>query len=120
VLFNSISQSDAIVAAPNWSPYTSHEALTPYATTQAVGRYVFSRYNKRVALLAAHHTYGYETVRGFEEAGKQFGIEVVENVRHPLGTTDFGRSSRTFNNAFRATNGGRYCPTMALSASPAS
>ena len=90
VLFNSISQSDAIVATPDWSPYTFHEALTPHMTTQSVGHYVFSRYNKRVAFLSADYAYGYEMVRGFEEAGKPFGIEVVANVRHPLGTTDFG------------------------------
>lgn len=89
VLFNSISQSDAIVAVPDWSPTTFHEALTPHMTTQAVGRYVFSRYNKRIAFLSADYAYGAEMVRGFEEAGRSFGIQVVASVRHPLGTTDF-------------------------------
>ena len=28
-------------------------------------------------------------VRGFQAAGKQFGIETVADIRHPLGTTDF-------------------------------
>jgi branched-chain amino acid transport system substrate-binding protein len=28
-------------------------------------------------------------VRGFEEAGKAFGVETLIDVRHPLGTTDF-------------------------------
>jgi branched-chain amino acid transport system substrate-binding protein len=89
VVFNSISQSDAIVAAPDWSPYTFHEAMTPHATSQAVGRYVFSRYNKRVAFLAADYAYGAEMVRGFEAAGRPYGIEVVATERHPLGAADF-------------------------------
>lgn len=89
VVFNSISQSDAIVAAPDWSPYTFHEALTPHTTSQAVGRYVFSRYNKRVAFLAADYAYGTEMVSGFQAVGRQFNIEVVATVRHPVGLTDF-------------------------------
>ena len=89
VVFNSISQSDAIVALPDWSPYTFHEAMTPHTTSQAVGHYVFSRYNKRVAFLAADYAYGNEMVRGFEAAGHQFGIEVVATERHPLGASDF-------------------------------
>lgn len=89
VLFNSISQSDAIVAAPAWSPYTFHEALTPHATTQAVGRYVFTNYLKRVAFLVADYAFGSEMLAGFEVAGKKFGIDVVATVRHPLGTLDF-------------------------------
>ncbi len=89
VIFNSISQSDAIVTKPDWSPYTFHEAMTPHATAQAVGRYVFSRYNKRVAFLAADYAYGTEMVRGFQEAGRPFGIEVVATERHPLGAADF-------------------------------
>lgn len=89
VVFNSISQSDAIVALPNWSPYTFHEALTPHMTTQAVGRYVFANFPKRIAFLVANYAFGNEMVRGFEAAGKSFGVEVVKTVRHPLGTNDF-------------------------------
>ncbi|MGA3399009.1 MAG: ABC transporter substrate-binding protein [Acetobacteraceae bacterium] len=89
VLFNSISQSDAIVTVPNWSPYTFHEALTPHMTTQAVGRYVFSNYLRRVAFLVADYAFGNEMVAGFEAAGKEFGIDVVATLRHPLGTNDF-------------------------------
>ena len=89
VLFNSISQSDAIVAMPDFSPYTFHEALTPHMTSQAVGRYVFSNYLKRVAFLVADYAFGNEMVAGFEAAGEQFGVEIVATVRHPLGTLDF-------------------------------
>jgi len=74
---------------PDWSPYTFHEALTPHTTSQVVGQYVFSRYNKRVAFLAADYAFGEEMVRGFEAVGRQFNINVVATVRHPLGVTDF-------------------------------
>ena len=89
VLFNSISQSDAIIARPDWSPYTFHEALTPHMTTQAVGHYVFSNYLKRIAFLVADYAFGNEMVAGFTAVGKQYGIDVVATVRHPLGTNDF-------------------------------
>jgi branched-chain amino acid transport system substrate-binding protein len=89
VLFNSISQSDAIVALPDWAPTTFHQALTPHVTAGSVGRYVFANFGKRVAFLIADYAYGYEMLRGFEAIGKTAGIEVVAKVQHPLGTTDF-------------------------------
>jgi branched-chain amino acid transport system substrate-binding protein len=89
VLFNSISQSDAIVALPDWAPTTFHQALTPHVTAGSVGRYVFANLGKRIAFLIADYAYGYEMLRGFEVAGKPLGIEVVAKVQHPLGTTDF-------------------------------
>jgi branched-chain amino acid transport system substrate-binding protein len=89
VLFNSISQSDSIVALPDWAPTTFHQALTPHVTAGAVGRYVFANFGKRIAFLIADYAYGYEMLRGFEVAGKPAGIEVVAKVQHPLGTTDF-------------------------------
>ena len=88
VLFNSISESDAIVSVPDWSPYTFHEAPTPYMTAQSVGGYVFSHYVKRIAFLAADYAFGAELVRDLEQTGKSFGIETVATVRHPLGTLD--------------------------------
>jgi branched-chain amino acid transport system substrate-binding protein len=39
--------------------------------------------------LTADYAYGHEMVRGFQEAGKAFGVESLIDVRHPLGTTDF-------------------------------
>ena len=89
LIFNSVSQSDAIVAAPDWSPYTFHEALTPHMTTQAVGRYVFSQYLKKIAFLVADYAFGNEMLAGFETLGKQYGIDVVATERHPLGAHDF-------------------------------
>ena len=89
VLFNSISQSDQIVAMPDWSPTTFHEALTPHLTAGAVGRYAFSKFGKKVVFLSADYAYGHEMVDGFKAVGQPMGIEVLADLRHPLGTTDF-------------------------------
>lgn len=49
VIFNSISQSDAINEAADFSKYTFHEALNPHMTSGAVGRYAFTKFGKKVA-----------------------------------------------------------------------
>ncbi len=89
VIYNSISRSDAINEAKDFSKYTFHEALNPHLTAGAVGRYGFPKFGKKVAFLTADYAYGYEMVRGFQRAGKAFGIEVLGEIRHPLGTTDY-------------------------------
>ena len=89
IIFNSISQSDAINEAADFSKYTFHEALNPHLTSGAVGRYAFSKFGKKVAFLTADYAYGHEMVRGFLEVGKAFGIENLGDIRHPLGTSDF-------------------------------
>lgn len=88
IIFNSISQSDAINEAKDFSKYTFHEALNPHMTAGAVGRHVFAK-GKRVAFLTADYAYGHEMVRGFQQAGKVVGIEELVDIRHPIGTTDF-------------------------------
>lgn len=89
VLYNSISQSDQLTALPDWSRYTFHEALTPHLTAGAVGRYAFGKYGKRVVFLSADYAYGREMVDGFKAAGQAAGIEVLAELKHPLGATDF-------------------------------
>ena len=89
VLYNSISQSDQIAALPDWSRYTFHEGLTPHLTAGAVGRYAFGKYGKRVVFLSADYAYGREMVDGFKAAGAPLGIEVLAELKHPLGATDF-------------------------------
>jgi branched-chain amino acid transport system substrate-binding protein len=89
IIFNSISQSDAINESADFSKYTFHEALNPHLTSGAVGRYAFSKFGKKVAFLTADYAYGHEMVRGFLEAGKAFNIENLGDIRHPLGTSDF-------------------------------
>lgn len=89
VIFNSISQSDAINEAKDWSPYTFHEALNPHMTAGAVARYAFPKYGKRVVYLTADYAYGHEMVRGFERAGKALGATTLADIRHPLGAPDY-------------------------------
>src|ERR1700678_2013194 len=54
IIFSSISQSDAINEASDFSKYTFHEALNPHMTAGAVGRYAISKFGKKVAFLTAH------------------------------------------------------------------
>lgn len=89
VIFNSISQSDAINEAKDWSKFTFHEAMNPHITAGAVGRYVFPKFGKKVVFLTADYAYGHEMVRGFQRAGKEFGIETLADIRHPIGASDF-------------------------------
>jgi branched-chain amino acid transport system substrate-binding protein len=89
VIYNSISQSDTINEASDFSKYTFHEALNPHMTSGAVGRYVFPKFGKRVAFLTADYAYGWEMVNGFKRAGKEFGIEEVIEIKHPIGQPDF-------------------------------
>lgn len=89
VLFNSISQSDAINEAKDWSLYTFHEALNPHLTAGAVARYVFPRSGKKVVYLTADYAYGHEMVRGFQRAGGPLGATTLADIRHPLGVADY-------------------------------
>ena len=92
ILFNSISQSDLINEAKEWSPYTFHEALNPHMTAGSVGRYAFTRFGKRVAYIIAEYAYGNEMTRAFQRVGQELGVTTVGEFRHPLGTTDFSAS----------------------------
>jgi branched-chain amino acid transport system substrate-binding protein len=89
IIFNSISQSDTINEASDFSRYTFHEALNPHLTAGAVGRYAFPKFGKKVAFLTADYAYGHEMVRGFQSAGKAFDVETLVDIRHPIGMTDF-------------------------------
>ncbi|NIA71516.1 ABC transporter substrate-binding protein [Pelagibius litoralis] len=89
IIYVSISQSDAINEAKDFSKYTFHEAMNPHMTAGAVGRYAFPKFGKRVAFLIADYAYGHEMVRGFKRAGEAHGIEVVAEVTHPLASKDF-------------------------------
>jgi branched-chain amino acid transport system substrate-binding protein len=88
VLYISISQSDAINEAADFSRYTFHESLNPHMTTQAVGRYVF-RKGMRVAFLTADYAYGQEMTRGFARVAREVGATVVGEIKHPLGASDY-------------------------------
>lgn len=89
VLFNSISQSDAINEAKDWSLYTFHEALNPHLTAGAVARYAFPKFGKKVVYLTADYAYGHEMVRGFQRAGQALGVQMLADIRHPIGAADY-------------------------------
>jgi len=89
ILFNSISQSDTINEAKDWSLYTFHEALNPHLTAGAVARYAFPKYGKKVVYLTADYAYGHEMVRGFQRAGQAFGVQTLADIRHPIGAADY-------------------------------
>jgi branched-chain amino acid transport system substrate-binding protein len=89
ILFNSISQSDAINESKDWSLFTFHEALNPHITAGAVARYAFPKFGKKVVYLTADYAYGHEMVRGFQRAGQPLGVQMLADIRHPLGTSDF-------------------------------
>ena len=99
-IYMSISQSDAINEAKDFSRYTFHESMNPHMTAGAVGRHVFAQSGKRVAFLVADYAYGHEMMRGFKRAGEAFGIDVVAEVMHPLAVGDFS----SFLPAIRAEN----------------
>lgn len=88
VLYISISQSDAINEAADFSRYTFHESLNPHMTTQAVGKYAFTK-GARIAFLTADYAYGQEMTRGFTRVASEVGATVVGEIKHPLGATDY-------------------------------
>ena len=89
IIFNSISQSDAINEAKDWSLYTFHEALNPHLTAGAVARYAFPKFGKNVVYLTADYAYGHEMVRGFQRAGAPLGVKMLADIRHPIGAADY-------------------------------
>ncbi len=89
IIFNSISQSDAINEVKDWSLFTFHEALNPHLTAGAVARYAFPKFGKKVVYLTADYAYGHEMVRGFQRAGQPFGVQTLADIRHPIGAADY-------------------------------
>lgn len=90
IIYNSISQSDTINEASDFTKYTFHEAMNPHMTAGTAGDYAFSRNRgKKVAYLVADYAYGHEMMRGFKVAGEQYGMETVAEVIHPLAAQDF-------------------------------
>ena len=88
VLYVSISQSDTINEARDFSRYTFHEALNPHMTTAAVAKHTFKK-GTRVAYLAADYAYGHEMLRGFKRAAAAIGAETAGEILHPFGAPDY-------------------------------
>ena len=89
VIFNGISQSDQIVAAPAFGPTTFHEGPTPHMSSRVLGDYAYPQYGHRVAFLAVNYAVGKELVLGLKAAGAKYGIKPVAEEYHPIGTSDF-------------------------------
>lgn len=89
IIYNSISQSDAINEVKDFSKYTFHEALNPHMTSGAVARYAIPKFGKRVVFFVPDYAYGHEMLRGYQRAGKEFGMETLADLRYPLGTSDY-------------------------------
>src|SRR3954463_4970663 len=89
VIYNSISQSDAISEVKDFSKYTFHEAMNPHMTSGAVARFAIPKFGKRVVFFTPDYAYGHEMLRGFQRAGKEMGMETLADLRYPLGTSDY-------------------------------
>lgn len=87
--YMSISQSNEITERRDASVYTYHEAMNPYMTTQAVGKWAAQKYGKRWYFLTSDYAFGWQLTDGFRRVGKIFGIKDVGETKHPLGTSDF-------------------------------
>ena len=88
VIYVSISQSDTINEAKDFSKYTFHEALNPHMTTAAVARQTLKK-GMKVAHLVADYAYGHEMLRGFKRAQAAIGAETVGEILHPFGAADY-------------------------------
>lgn len=89
-IFISCSQSDKIVMPPDFSPWTFHEALTPWMTSTALARYVLREgRGKRVYILYADYAYGQEHTAAWRRVVAEVGATLVGVDPHPLGTTDY-------------------------------
>jgi len=89
VIYVSISQSDKISEASDASEFTFHEAVNPYLMSGAVARYAIPKYGKRAVCLVSDYAYGHENIRGFQKAGEPLGLQILADLRHPLGQTDY-------------------------------
>lgn len=89
VIFVSVSMSDAINEASDWSRYTFHEALTPHMSGSTIARHVFPRFGRRAVILAYDAVYGAEMSRAMLNAGRALGVDFVDVIRHPIGQTDY-------------------------------
>jgi len=88
VIYVSISQSDTINEAKDFSKYTFHEALNPHMTTAAVARQTLKK-GMKVAHLVADYAYGHEMLRGFKRAQAAIGADTVGEILHPFGAADY-------------------------------
>ncbi len=88
VLYISISQSDTINEAKDFSRFTFHEAMNPQMTAGAVARYAFKK-GAKIAYLLADYAYGHEMLAAFKRNAAPIGVQTVAEIKHPLGAPDY-------------------------------
>lgn len=88
-IYVSISQSNEITAVPDWSPYTFHEAINPYITSQVVGGWAVQNLGKRLYVLYADYAFGHQLRDGIKVVAEKRGATVLGADPHPLGATDY-------------------------------
>ena len=79
IIFNSISQSDTINEAKDWSMYTFHEALNPHMTAGAVARYAFPKFGKKIVYLTADYAYGQTAAKDLARTNPKKAIQNADN-----------------------------------------
>ncbi len=89
LIYVSISQSNEITAAPDWSPYTFHEAINPHMTSQAVGGWAVQNLGKRLYVLYADYAFGHQLRDGLKLAAERQGGALLGADPHPLGASDY-------------------------------
>lgn len=89
VPYTPIANSDSINNASEWSKYLFHEGLTPTATAGALARHVVAKGAKRIVMLTAEYVYGQEMAAGFRAAAEAQGAQIIGEVKHALGATDY-------------------------------
>ncbi len=89
ILYNAISQSDTILEIHNRRRSTFHEGWDFHMGGGAIGRYAFSHYGNRVAVLSGIQELGEHFTRALLHVGTQIGVDFIYNDKHPVGCQDF-------------------------------
>jgi branched-chain amino acid transport system substrate-binding protein len=63
--------------------------VNPHLMAGAVTRYALPKYGRRVVALVSDYAYGHENLRGLQRAGEPLGLQLLADLRHPLGQTDY-------------------------------
>ena len=71
------------------SPNTVHWTYDTWEAGHTLAKAVVARGGTKWFLLTADYAFGYDLARSTTEAVRQFGGQVIGEVRHPLGNSDF-------------------------------
>ncbi len=71
------------------SPNTVHWTYDTWALANGTGKAIVQTGGKTWFFITADYAFGHELTRGLKREGKQHGIEVVAEVKHPIAAKDF-------------------------------